>query len=102
MMTSAVEAVSALHRAASSGTHMSSVWWSSDHDYKNTVTNGLFMHLSAALYLRTGTSSYLDNAKKVRIHQSCLPFYSRNFCRPGTGVRPHLIYRVNITDLAHS
>ncbi|KAL1739611.1 glycoside hydrolase, partial [Schizophyllum fasciatum] len=41
------------------------VWWSSAHDYKNTVTNGLFMHLSAALYIRTRNSDYLDNAKKT-------------------------------------
>ena len=61
-----MEAVSSFFSLCNTRTYPPSVWWSSDHDYKNTVTNGLFMHLSAALYLRTGTSSYLDNAKKVR------------------------------------
>ena len=37
------------------------------HDYKNTITNALFMHTSAAMYLRhRDKSAYLDNAIKVR------------------------------------
>ena len=39
-------------------------------DYKNTITNALFMHTSAAMYLRhRDNSTYLDNAVKV----SCGP-----------------------------
>ena len=39
-------------------------------DYKNTITNALFMHTSAAMYLRhRDKSTYLDNAVKV----SCGP-----------------------------
>ena len=35
-------------------------------DYKNTITNALFMHTSAAMYLRhRDNSTYLDNAVKV-------------------------------------
>ena len=36
------------------------------HDYKNTITNALFMHTSAAMYLRhRDNQGYLDNAVKV-------------------------------------
>jgi len=41
-----------------------------DRDYKNTITNALFMHTSAAMYLRhRDNPTYLDNAVKV----SCCP-----------------------------
>ncbi|KAK7001401.1 Six-hairpin glycosidase [Favolaschia claudopus] len=41
------------------------VWWTTDHGYKNAITNELFLTLSARGYLRTGNQTYLDNAKKV-------------------------------------
>ncbi|KAL1748686.1 glycoside hydrolase family 76 protein [Schizophyllum fasciatum] len=41
------------------------VWWSSEHSYKNAVTNELFLYLSANGYNRFGKQSYLDNAKKT-------------------------------------
>jgi hypothetical protein len=41
------------------------VWWSTDHTYKNAITNELFLLTSAAGYLRTRNETYLDNANKV-------------------------------------
>ncbi|KAJ7633431.1 glycoside hydrolase family 76 protein [Mycena polygramma] len=41
------------------------VWWTTDHGYKNAITNELFLTLSARGYLRTGNQTYLENAKKV-------------------------------------
>jgi len=44
------------------------------HDYKNTITNALFMHTSAAMYLRhKDKSAYLDNAVKARSGLSGAP-----------------------------
>ena len=43
------------------------MWWSSKHDYKNAVTNELFLMLSASGFNRFGDTRYLDNAKKVSI-----------------------------------
>ena len=44
------------------------------HDYKNTITNALFMHTSAAMYLRhRDKSAYLDNAVKVMCGLSGAP-----------------------------
>jgi len=40
------------------------VWWTTDHGYKNAITNELFLTLSARGYLRTGNQTYLENAKK--------------------------------------
>ncbi|KAJ7466920.1 glycoside hydrolase family 76 protein [Mycena latifolia] len=41
------------------------VWWTTDHGYKNAITNELFLTLSARGYLRTGNTMYLENAKKT-------------------------------------
>ncbi|KAJ7140936.1 glycoside hydrolase family 76 protein [Mycena epipterygia] len=41
------------------------VWWTTDHGYKNAITNELFLALSARGYLRTGNQTYLENAKKT-------------------------------------
>ncbi|KAF9790435.1 Six-hairpin glycosidase [Thelephora terrestris] len=39
------------------------VWWSKARTYKNTITNALFMHVSAAMYLRhKDKPGYLQNA----------------------------------------
>jgi hypothetical protein len=43
------------------------VWWSTEHTYKNAITNELFLLTSAAGYLRTKNESYLENANKVII-----------------------------------
>ncbi|KAG2132645.1 glycoside hydrolase family 76 protein [Suillus cothurnatus] len=40
------------------------VWWSTDHTYKNAITNQLFLLTSAAGYLRTKNETYLENANK--------------------------------------
>ncbi|KAH8924109.1 glycoside hydrolase family 76 protein [Atractiella rhizophila] len=40
------------------------VWWSSAEDYKNAVTNELFLYISAKGYLRGFGQKYLDNAIK--------------------------------------
>ena len=44
-----------------------SVWWSGARDYKNAITNELFILTSAQYYLRTGNQVYLNNAKKVHV-----------------------------------
>ncbi|KAJ7057708.1 glycoside hydrolase family 76 protein [Mycena amicta] len=41
------------------------VWWTTDHGYKNAITNELFLTLSARGYLRTGNITFLENAKKT-------------------------------------
>ncbi|KIJ38399.1 glycoside hydrolase family 76 protein, partial [Sphaerobolus stellatus SS14] len=41
------------------------VWWSGARDYKNAVTNELYILTSANGYLRTGNQTYLDNAIKT-------------------------------------
>lgn len=41
------------------------VWWTTDHGYKNTITNELFLTISAQGYLRFGNETYLENAKKT-------------------------------------
>ncbi|KAF8590706.1 glycoside hydrolase family 76 protein [Ramaria rubella] len=43
----------------------SKVWWSGAHDYKNAVTNELYILTSANGYLRTRNQTYLDNAQKA-------------------------------------
>ncbi|KAG1766937.1 glycoside hydrolase family 76 protein [Suillus occidentalis] len=40
------------------------VWWSTEHTYKNAITNELFLLTSAAGYLRTKNEAYLENANK--------------------------------------
>lgn len=40
------------------------MWWSTDHTYKNAITNELFLLTSAAGYLRTKNETYLENANK--------------------------------------
>ncbi|KAG2126318.1 glycoside hydrolase family 76 protein [Suillus clintonianus] len=40
------------------------VWWSTDHTYKNAITNELFLLTSAAGHLRTKNETYLENANK--------------------------------------
>ncbi|PFH45907.1 glycoside hydrolase family 76 protein [Amanita thiersii Skay4041] len=40
------------------------VWWSTEHTYKNAVTNELFLLLSAEGFLRERNNTYLDNANK--------------------------------------
>jgi len=43
-------------------------------DYKNTITNALFMHTSAAMYLRhRDNSTYLDNAVKASRCPTSIP-----------------------------
>jgi hypothetical protein len=50
-----------------------SVWWSGAHNYKNAITNHLYLHASAVGYLRKKDQKYLDNAKKVNyLFISCL------------------------------
>lgn len=41
------------------------VWWSGARDYKNAITNELFILTSAEYYLRTGNTTYLNNANKT-------------------------------------
>ncbi|KAK0476694.1 glycoside hydrolase family 76 protein [Armillaria novae-zelandiae] len=41
------------------------VWWTTDHGYKNAITNELFLTISAQGYLRFGNQTYLENAKKT-------------------------------------
>ncbi|KAG7446580.1 Six-hairpin glycosidase [Guyanagaster necrorhizus] len=41
------------------------VWWTTDHGYKNAITNELFLTVSAQGYLRFGNETYLENAKKT-------------------------------------
>lgn len=42
------------------------VWWSKAHTYKNTITNALYMHVSAAMYLRhKDKPGYLQNAMQT-------------------------------------
>ncbi|VDB86588.1 unnamed protein product [Peniophora sp. CBMAI 1063] len=41
------------------------VWWSTDHTYKNAITNELFLYTSARGYQITGDSTYLANAQKA-------------------------------------
>lgn len=43
------------------------VWWSSDHTYKNAITNELFLLTSAHAYSKTGNDTYLQNALTVRM-----------------------------------
>lgn len=43
------------------------MWWSTEHTYKNAITNELFLLTSAAGYLRTKNEAYLENANKVII-----------------------------------
>ena len=66
------------------------VWWSKARNYKNTITNALFMHASAAMYLRHNDKpGYLQNAVNV----SPGPVVTREsrtltqMPRLGTGVR---------------
>lgn len=40
------------------------MWWSTDHTYKNAITNELFLLTSAAGYLRTKNETYLENANE--------------------------------------
>lgn len=40
------------------------MWWSTDHTYKNAITNELFLLTSATGYLRTKNETYLENANK--------------------------------------
>ncbi|KAF8987983.1 Six-hairpin glycosidase [Hymenopellis radicata] len=42
------------------------VWWNGNKDYKNAITNELFIYASALGYLRTGQSGLLSNAQLVR------------------------------------
>ncbi|EPQ57053.1 Six-hairpin glycosidase [Gloeophyllum trabeum ATCC 11539] len=46
------------------GTCGGGVWWSTKHDYKNSITNELFLLTSAYGYLRNQNQTYLDNANK--------------------------------------
>ena len=47
------------------------VWWSKARTYKNTITNALFMHVSAAMYLRhKDKPGYLQNAINVGLDLS--------------------------------
>ncbi|OJA16786.1 hypothetical protein AZE42_03303 [Rhizopogon vesiculosus] len=48
------------------------VWWSTDHSYKNAITNELFLLTSAAGYLRTNNETYLENAEKIYAFSSAL------------------------------
>lgn len=41
------------------------LWWSDAHDYKNAITNELYLLTSALFYLRNGNETYLENAKKT-------------------------------------
>ena len=60
-------------------------------DYKNTITNALFMHTSAAMYLRhRDNSTYLDNAVKVSRRPTGTPSETQDLTevyRLGNGVR---------------
>jgi hypothetical protein len=48
------------------------VWWSTDHTYKNAITNELFLYTSASGYLRGFGQKYLDNAKKTWTWRECM------------------------------
>ncbi|KAL4268686.1 Meiotically Up-regulated protein [Pleurotus pulmonarius] len=41
------------------------LWWTTEHAYKNAITNEQFLLLSAAGYLRNHNQTYLGNAKTV-------------------------------------
>jgi len=41
------------------------LWWSGARDYKNAITNQLYLLTSAEGYIRTGNPIYLENAKKT-------------------------------------
>ncbi|EIM86953.1 Six-hairpin glycosidase [Stereum hirsutum FP-91666 SS1] len=41
------------------------VWWSTDHTYKNAITNELYLAVSARGYEITGNQTYLDNANNA-------------------------------------
>ena len=41
------------------------MWWTTEHTYKNAITNELFLYTSARGYQITGDASYLANAKKT-------------------------------------
>jgi len=43
------------------------VWYSTEHTYKNTNNNELFLLVSASGYLRFREISYLDYANKVSL-----------------------------------
>ncbi|KAF8898081.1 glycoside hydrolase family 76 protein [Mucidula mucida] len=51
------------------------VWWTTEHGYKNAITNQLFLTVSAQGYLRFGNKTYLENAKKTWAW--CKPHWSR-------------------------
>ncbi|KZP26488.1 glycoside hydrolase family 76 protein [Athelia psychrophila] len=41
------------------------VWWSSDKNYKNSITNHLYLYTSAEGFNRNSNQTYLDNAEKT-------------------------------------
>ncbi|KAG9220596.1 hypothetical protein CCMSSC00406_0003695 [Pleurotus cornucopiae] len=41
------------------------LWWTTEHTYKNAITNEQFLLLSAAGYLRNHNQTYLNNANNV-------------------------------------
>ena len=69
------------------------VWWSSARDYKNAVTNELFLLTSASGYLRTGNQDYLTNAKNVRVPADPIRAFLTDLRRPGHGVRAFIVDR---------
>ncbi len=41
------------------------IWWNKERKYKNAIANELFLAISARLYLRTGSQTYLDWAVRT-------------------------------------
>ena len=77
-------AVGLVHRSfalrLSSEILISLVWWSSARNYKNTITNALFMHASAAMYIRhKDKPGYLQNAVNVGFDLSAVPSEVKDF-----------------------
>ena len=64
-----------------------SVWWSGARDYKNAITNHLFLFTSAEFYRRKKDQRYLDNAKKVGLQIFAAPRWLTFPNRLGTGSR---------------
>jgi hypothetical protein len=63
------------------------VWWTTDHTYKNAITNELFLLTSSRGFQLTGDQKFMDNARKVLKHLlSTITLLTLLHGRPGHGV----------------